>query len=95
MVILSVDLKMPLVDTGCHDGEIIDPKHLKGLIPVRKWFLQPDIEFASIRLFTHAEDVSAEVDDGVLHTGIQELVLDPISDIALRDGTQVYGSIRG
>ena len=95
MVILSVDLKMPLVDTGSHDGEIIDPKHLKCLIPVRKRFLQPDVEFASVRLFAHAEDVSAEIDNGALHTGLQELFLDPVGDIALRDGTQVDGGIRG
>ena len=82
MVIFSVDLKMTLIDTGCHNGEIIDPEHLKSLVAVRKRFLKSDMELASVRFFTHAEDVSAEIDDSALYTGVQKLILDPVSNVS-------------
>ena len=52
MVIFSVNLKMAFIDAGSDNGEIIDAKHLKSLIAVRKRFLKSDVELAPIRLFS-------------------------------------------
>ena len=85
MVIFSVNLKMAFIDAGSDNGEIIDAKHLKSLIAVRKRFLKSDVELAPIRLFSDAENVSAEINDCALHAGIQKLILDTVGDISLRD----------
>ena len=83
MVIFSVNLKMAFIDAGSDNGEIIDAKHLKSLIAVRKRFLKSDVELAPIRLFSDAENVSAEINDCALHAGIQKLILDTIYPFAI------------
>ncbi len=59
-----------------------------------KGFLQSDFKRSAIRLFTDAEYVSAQIDDGALYISAYKIFLQPVGDKSLCNRAEVDGGVR-
>ena len=61
---------------------------------IRIGFLQADFKWLLSGLFPYAEDISAQINHGAVHSIIQKIVLQTVRNIPLRNGAQFNGCIR-
>ena len=61
---------------------------------IRIRLLQADFKWLLSGLFPYAEDISAQINHGAVHSIFQKIILQAVRNIPLRNGAQFNSSIR-
>ena len=85
---------MAFIHTRGNDRHIIDAQVGNNFIASFEGLLQSDFKRSAIRLFTDAEYVSAQIDDGALYISAYKIFLQPVGDKSLCNRAEVDGGVR-